>query len=182
MAEGDVYYSVKAGQFYQEGRRGAVSRDTAVRNLNYDSELDVFIDSRGRTIERELLATQTRTAQRFTKVDLEQRRFISTETRSQIVQENQLKITQLKSNQDIVVRTVVTTPDGRTHVFYRSYGLGSNVDPGEAKSLASKSARAALLKSKDAKGNTYSLTTNDVRNATVRQDFYKRTIGVRRGL
>jgi len=173
---GDVYYSEASGRFYQYGRRGALSRDAAVRNLEYDAETKTFIDSRGRTITNDLLTASSRTAQRYTAQTAEGRIFISAEVKSVGITEAQAKVGQLNPNQDITVRTVVTTADGRTHVFYRSYGLGRNVDPEEAKQLAKSGATAALNKTKDAAGNFYKVTTPTVNNRTVRQDFYRRTI------
>lgn len=179
MARGDIYYSPRAKRFYQEGRRGAVSRDFGVRSLRYDPESDIFVDSRGRTIDKSLLGTETRSTQRFTAQDESGRVFVSAETRSRAISEQQAKAIRLNSNQDITVRTVVTTPDGRTHVFTRSYGFGKNIDPAEAKELAAKQARAALLNTKGADGKNYQLSTPTVKNRTVRQDFYVRTVYVR---
>lgn len=183
MAKGDIYYSNKAKRFYQEGRSGAVSTDVGARSLTYDPATEKFIDSRGQTIEREILAPNTRTAQRFTAMDLERRTFLAREVKSRIITEEEALLTKVKGNEQIQVRTVVTTPDGKTHVFYRGFGTGKNVDPEEAKSLAAKSARGALLKVEDGQGNpVYQVTTNQVKSASVRQDFYKQSVGAKVGI
>lgn len=179
MAIGDIYYSFKSNRFYQEGRRGPVGRDVGVRSLNYDPESGSFMDSRGRTISREALATESRTAWRFTTTDLRGRVYITGEAKSQAIAESQVNNTRLEANQQITIRGVVTTADGRVHVFEQSSTLGQRANAENLKAALTRQARAALLNTQDRFGNNYSVDTPTVGNSTIRVDFYVRTIKVR---
>lgn len=176
MAVGDIYYSPRANRFYQEGRRGAVGRDYAVRSLRYVERDDIFIDSRGRTITREILGTATRRVNRFVGMDLEGRPFITGKSTSVQIAPGQSATTQVNSDQVLQVRTVVTTPDGKTHVFIRSHEFGKNISEADFRQKGVNHARGILLKSKDRAGNYYQIDTPSVKNRTVKQDFYKVTV------
>src|SRR5574342_223503 len=111
MAVGDVFFSAKAGRFYQEGRRGAVSGDIGIRNLIHDAETGQFIDSRGRTIAPGVIERQTFRARDLIAYDAAGRPFVSSRIRSTVISELDAKLSPLQSNQSVMVRTVVTTPD-----------------------------------------------------------------------
>jgi hypothetical protein len=179
MATGDIYYSPRANRFYQEGRRGALNRDYAVRNLRYDEQTSTFIDDRGRTISREIMAKATRSVNRFVGHDAEGRAFVTGEASSRAIQPHETSTIPLKSNQVLQVRTVVTTGDGRTHVFYRSMNTGVNVSEAEMRNRGIKHARSVLLKTKDRAGHNYVISTPDLKKRSVRQDFYLTTVKIR---
>lgn len=179
MAEGDIYYSAKANRFYQEGKRGALNRDYAVRSLRYDAKTSTFIDAKGRTISRDILAAASRSVNRFVGYDAEGRPFVTGEAASRQIEASQAATVKLASNQVLQVRTVVTTEDGRTHVTTRSMTTGTNVAEAEIKERGIKHTRSVLLKSKDAGGNNYVISTPDLKKRTVRQDVYVTTVKVR---
>jgi hypothetical protein len=179
MAAGDVWYSYRAKRFYQSGRSGSLKTDYAVRSLRYDEQTNTFVDGRGQTISRDLLAIQARSVNRFVGHDAEGRPFIVGEASSRLIQPHQTSTIELKSNQVLQVRTVVTTPDGRTHVFERSMETGVNVSAAEMRERGIKHARGILLKTKDRAGNNYTLSTPELATRTVRQDFYLTTVKMR---
>lgn len=182
MAIGDIWYSFKAGRFYQDGKSGYVGRDQAVRSLRYNIDAEgkgTFIDSRGHTIDRALLSTESRTAWRFTTTDLRGRVYLTGEARSREIAENQVNTTRLDANQQITIRGVVTTADGKTHIFEQSSALGQKANVEYLKAALTRQARAALLNTQDTMGNNYEIDTPTVGNSTIRVDFYVKTIKVR---
>jgi hypothetical protein len=179
MAEGDIFWSSRAGRFYQEGRRGAVSNDFGTRSLIHDGETGQYIDSRGRTVPNTIIDRQTFRSRDLTAYDPQGRPFISSTIKSRVISEAEAQRGTIGSNQDIMVRTVVTTPDGATHIFYYPGKVGQNVDPETIKSQAAKAARAALIDGKTSNGRSYSISTNDIRNSTKSSQFIKRTTTIR---
>jgi hypothetical protein len=67
----EIYYSPRAGRFYQEGHRGAVSRESAVASLLFDADAGRFRDMRGRLIDTEVLEPPGRRVQRIAGLDAE---------------------------------------------------------------------------------------------------------------
>ena len=179
MAEGDIFWSSRAGRFYQEGRRGAVSNDIGTRSLNYASDTQKFIDSRGRTVSDTILDRQTFRNKDLIAYDTSGRPFISSTIKSRVISEMDAQTKPLGSNQDIMLRTVVTTPDGATHIFYYPGKLGKNVDPDILKEQAAKDARFRLVDGKTHNGKKYNLATNEITNSTKSSQYILRTTTIR---
>lgn len=176
---GDVFWSARANRFYQEGRQGAVSNDTGIRNLIRDEGTSQYIDSRGRTVPDSVINRQSFRARDLIAYDGEGRPFVSATVRSRVISELEAKARPMGGNQDVMLRTVVTTPDGTTHVFYYPGKLGQNVDPEKLREQAAKEARARLMDGRNSTGQKYSITTNEIRNKTTGSSFILRTTSFR---
>lgn len=179
MAIGDVFFSQKANRYYQEGRRGSVSNDQGVKSLLYDEGTGQFIDTRGRTVPLETITRQTFRSRDLVAYDTEGRPFISSTVRSKVISELEAAKGPLAGNQDVMIRTVVTTPDGATHVFYYPGKLGQNVDPDVIKEQAAKDARSKLIDGRNSTGRNYDISTNEIRNRTSSSQYIQRTTTIR---
>ena len=175
MPRRKIYYSPRDTRFYDEHASGIVSTRIAVQNLEAD-ETGAIIDSRGRTIDVELLRPATITRDIYTQSDALGRTFVSAETRSRLIAEEDVTSVALRGNQDVVARIVVKTDDGRVHVFERGSGLDKEVDLDQLKDGVRGVARKGLQDTESASGKKYKVTTNDIKKGTIRLDFYVRTI------
>lgn len=180
MAEGDIWYSNRAGRFYQEGRRGAVSNDIGVRSLIRTADTEQFIDSRGRTIPETVINRQSFRQRDLIAYDAQGRPFVTSTIKSKVITEIEAAKSSMDANQSVMLRTVVTTPDGTTHIFYYPGKSGQNVDPEQLKAQAAKDARSKLIDGKTSNGKSYSISTNDIKNSTISSQFIKRTVNVRK--
>jgi hypothetical protein len=173
-SEGQVYWSSRAQRFYQEGRRGAVSREQAARFLEYDAEAGRYRDPRGRFVPADLLGPPVSARHQFVTRDDQGRPFIRAEFNDRLIDRTAAVQERLGSNQMVQVRIVVRTPDNKVHVSYVTSKLGGRPNIQDLELAATRKARADLVN----KG--YDLTTNDVNNSTVRTDYIRRNVEVRR--
>lgn len=179
--EGEVYFSARANRFYQTGRQGAVARDSAIRTLTFDEERQMFRDQRGNLIREQFIAPADRTVHHILGMDEAGRPFVSTNQLLTTTTEANVANFRPASNQDVVYRVVVHTPDGKAHIFSISGGLGNKVDPAELAQKAVNVARGRLLDPKYTDGNPYEISTGQIKGATVSGSYQIRTTGVRPG-
>lgn len=179
--EGEIYFSARAGRFYQAGRQGALSRDTGVRSLTWDEERAMFRDQRGNLIREQYIAPAGRSVNHILGMDSNGRPFVSTNQNLTTINEEAVASFRPATNQDVVARLVVHTPDGQAHVFTVSGGLGNRVDPAELAQKAVNVARGRLLDPKYTDGNPYEISTGQIKGATVDVTFQTRTTGIKPG-
>jgi hypothetical protein len=121
---GEIYWSARAQRFYQEGHRGAVSRETAIPSLRYDDDAGRFRDQKGRLIDNELLNPTDRHVQRITGLDAQGRPFIRTVLTDNKLEEAAARNETLAGNEQIIVRIVAKLPDGSAVIGEASSKLG----------------------------------------------------------
>ncbi len=170
--EGEIYYSPRADRFYQAGRRGAVSRESALPSLRYDPDAGRFRDQRGRLIDDELLTPVDRRVQSIAGLDAEGRPFIKTVMVDDKLTQEAARNTKLAGNEQIVVRIVVKTEDGIAHSFSVSSQLGKTPDLDALEELATRRARAIL------KDQKYDIDTPTVSGATINVSYLRRRVAV----
>lgn len=170
---GRVTYSRRSGRFYQEGRRGALSREAATPFLEYDREADRWRDQRGGFVPEAQLGPPETKVQRFIRHDEEGRPFLQSSLTYRRIERSEAVQERLQGNQQITIRTVVTTEDGKTWVDEVSSKLGGRPDITDLEALASRKMRAKLV------DEGYTVTTHDVDRLTKRRDYQRRTISVR---
>lgn len=173
-SEGQVYWSSRAGRFYQEGRRGAVSREQAARFLEYDAEVGRYRDARGRFVPIDQIGPPVSARHQFITRDAQGRPFIRAEFNDRLIDRDQAVQGRLASNQMVQIRVVVRTADNKVHVSYVTSKLGGRPNIQDLELAAARKARADLVN----KG--YQITTNDVSQRTVRSDYIRRTVEVRK--
>ena len=178
MAVGDIFYSFRGQRFYQEGRRGAVGRDVAIRSLRYDPDAQVFRDSRGNSIKAEILAPADRVRNNLIAHDKDGRPFISTQQDNRTISPEQVAATRPNANQELIARVVVYTPDGKAHVFSVSNGFGRAANPEELLAKAQRIARSRFLDPIYTGGDPYDLSTPDVGKSTVSISYQVRTTNI----
>jgi len=169
---GEVFYSERSGQFYQVGRRGALSRESASAFIEYSPRLDRYVDNRGRFVPNEKLLPPEAQVRRFIARDVQGRPFLSTEFRDRSITETQLTQAEYKGNQMAVVRTVVVTADGKVHVSYAATKLGRTPNVQALETQARKKAAAEL------RDQGYDVTTHQVGNLTAATTYIQRTVRV----
>jgi len=116
---GKVFWSAKARNFYQEGRRGAISREAAAQHVKYNEASGRFIDERGRFVPNRTFEPLARKLTTYVSRDKEGSPFLSTvsreETISSTLAKELLSTRQVRNNEQIVVTDVWT--DGKGNVF-----------------------------------------------------------------
>lgn len=170
---GKVYWSSLANRFYQEGRRGAVSRENAVPTLRFNRETRIWHDQRDGAVPNKALGLPDRLVRRFLAHDKQGRPFVSTEFVDKITTRPSVEGTQQPGNQMVVIRTVVRTPDGKAHVSYTSSKLGARINMNNLEKLANKRAAGQL------RGKGYDIATNEIENKTITREYITRTVKVR---
>jgi len=170
--EGRIYWSARARRFYQEGRAGAVSHFNAIPTLTLREGEATWRDQSGRFVERRAVLEAQPFTIRFTGRDAQGRPFLATEFVDRPVGQSEIAGRQLASNQQVVVRTVIVTPDGVTHVSTTSSLKGTRVDLDFLNDQANKKAADELM----TKG--YPIRTNDVGTYTKARTYAVRDINI----
>lgn len=168
--EGEVYFSARANQFYQKGRRGAVSRERGIEFARYDRETGQTYDMRGNVIPESAQAGVLRQDRKFFGRGRYGESILTGEWLAVKVGQRDAETRRLGSNERIVIKTTIRTPDGKTHTETIATGKGENYDPEFHGPLADRKASANL------RDLGYSINTNEVREATVRREYYKETL------
>jgi hypothetical protein len=169
---GEIYWSPRAQRFYETGRRGAVSREQAIPSLSYDQEINRFRDTRGRLVPDRVLGAVPVDVTRFTARDAQGRSFISTEFVDRVVSRENAVRRVLAGNEQVVIRTVVRTPDGKVFTTVVSSKLGRSVDMEYLEQQANKRASA------EARNRGYDISTPEVSQSTVTRDVIVRKVNV----
>jgi hypothetical protein len=169
---GEVYYSPRAGQFYQEGRRGAVSREAAMPSLRYDPDASRFRDQRGRLIDNELLNPADKRVQRISGLDAEGRPFIKTVMTDTKIEEAAARNLKLAGNEQVIVRVVARLPDGTAVTGEASSKLGKSVSLDALEEQAKRNARWKA----GAAGND--IDTPTIAGNTLNVSYIKRRVAV----
>ena len=178
MSNGDggpIYWSPAASQFYQSGRRGAVSREQALPRLRQD-DAGRWRDELGRFVPNRAVTPPQLQVRRFIALDDQQRPYISAQFTDKLTSREAYENIRLDGNQMLVTRTVVRTPDGKGHVMYASTKLGARVDTTALNDVANRRA------SGDLRNKGYDLSTNQVGNLTTSREYLIRTVTTRRTL
>jgi hypothetical protein len=178
MSNGGIYYSPGSGRFHAGSSGQFVSNDQGVKSLIYDEEKQVYIDQRGRTVSSNIIERQSFRAVDRVGYDPEGRPFVTSTVRSRVISEQEAALGRIESNQQVVVRTVVTLPDGRVVVDYSPGVIGENIDPEIARTQAAGRVKAKLQAEAEAEGKSFKFTTNDIRNRTASTQFIKQTATV----
>lgn len=145
MAEpGEVYWSNRAGQFYQHGHSGAVSYDTGIGFIEYNPREGRYLDVRGHVVPDRVLSHPAVRVRRFVAHDLEGRPFISTTFVDRRVSRAQAAQYDYAGNQQLVVRTVYRTPNGRVDSFYTTGEVGRTPNIGTMEETGVKQAHGEL--------------------------------------
>jgi len=169
---GEVFYSERSGQFYQGGRRGALSRESASAFIEYNPRLDRYVDNRGRFVPNEKLLPPETQVRRFVARDVQGRPFLSTEFRDKVITQEQMTQADYKGNQMAVVRTVVRTADGKVHISYAATKLGRTPNV-QGLELQSRKKIAAELRDEG-----YDVSTHQIGNLTAAVTYVQRTVRV----
>ena len=128
MAEpGKIFWSASAQRFYQEGRRGSVSREEAFRAARYNEVSGRFIDQKGQFIPMAVAAPPVVQERQLIAHDAENRPFLSTIIRTETISEALAGTYKLSSTQEMIVRDIVTLPDGKVITVYTSTTIGSKM-------------------------------------------------------
>ena len=128
MAEpGKIFWSALAGRFYQEGRSGCVSREEALRVARYNAEAGRFIDQKGRFIPMAVAALPAVQERQLIAHDAENRPFLSTLIRTETVSDTAAGALRLAGNQEMLIRDIITLPDGKVITVYTSTTIGSRM-------------------------------------------------------
>lgn len=172
---GRIYWSAAGQRFYQEGRRGAVARRDALGALRIDAQGRIR-DQLGRFVPDAALAPPPRQIRRFINYDEQGRPFVTASIRETLTTREAYADSLLASNQQLTVRTVVRTPDGRAFVTYTSSRLGGRINMDRLDEQADRVAAGDLY------GRGYSVATPSVGNITVRRDYLIQEITTQRGL
>lgn len=168
--EGEVYYSERAGQFYQRGRRGAVSRERGLSFARYDPEGRQYLDQRGNVLPEGVFEPVIRQDRKFFATGRHGEAILTGEWTAVKVSREQAIGSRVAANESILIRTQVRTPDGRVHTLYTATAQGQQLEPDFHDDLAKRKARAEL-------GDLgYELTSSQVGNATISTTYLKRTI------
>jgi hypothetical protein len=169
---GEIYYSPRADRFYQEGRRGAVSREAATPSLRYDPDEGRFRDQRGRLIDNALLNPAERRVQRISGLDAQGRPFIRTVMTDERLAEAAARNLRLAGNEQVIVRVVARLPDGRAVVGEASSKLGRTPDLAALEEQAKRNARwnAGLAGAE--------IDTPTIAGGTVNVSYVKRKVAV----
>ena len=178
MAEpGEVYWSTRANQYYQAGRRGAVSRAEGARFIEYNPRLNEYYDVRGNKVASAFLEAVDRKVRRFVAHDVQGRPFLSTEFVDRSVSRQTAVQATYEGNQMVVVRTVVVTPDGKVHISYVSSPTGRTPDMQDLELKANARMKAEL------QDKGYKFSTNEIPGMTVSRGYIRRTVNVvKRGM
>jgi hypothetical protein len=128
MAEpGKIFWSASAQRFYQEGRRGSVSREEAFRAATWNEAAGRFLDQRKQFIPMAVAAPPAVQERQLIAHDAENRPFLSTLIRTETVSETAAGSLRLAGNQEMIVRDIVTLPDGQVITVYTSTTIGSRM-------------------------------------------------------
>jgi hypothetical protein len=128
MAEpGKIFWSALSQRFYQEGRRGAVSREEALRAATWNEAAGRFTDQRKQFIPMAVAAPPAVQERQLIAHDAENRPFLSTLIRTETVSETAAGSLRLAGNQEMIVRDIVTLPDGTVITVYTSTTIGSKM-------------------------------------------------------
>lgn len=128
MAEpGKIFWSALADRFYQEGRRGSVSREEALRVATWNKAAGRFLDQRNQFIPMAVAAPPAVQERQLIAHDAENRPFLSTLIRTETVSDTAAGSLRLAGNQELLVRDIVTLPDGTVITVYTSTTLGSKM-------------------------------------------------------
>jgi hypothetical protein len=172
--QGEVYFNRKSGRFQDAETGRFVSRETSVGFIEYDTEAGRFRDVRGNTVPDSVLGPPQTNVIRTLGRDSQGRPFLTVEFRDKLITEVEAVETPLASNEMYNVRVVIRTPDGKAHVFSTSSTKGGRPNIQSLKALAYRRAKAKL------QDKGYTMTTNDVEQATVNVSISRRTVNVLR--
>jgi len=169
---GAVFWSPRAQRFYQEGRRGALSREKAVDFLEYNPDKVAFVDQRGRSVPDKVLGPVASKVTPFVARDNQGRPFLSAQFVDRLITRSEASQFSPESNQQVMVRIVVKTADNKAHVFSASSSIGRRPNM-EDLTIRANSRAAGGLREKG-----YEIPTHKIGEMTVRRDYIVRTVRV----
>lgn len=168
--EGEVFWSDRSGQFYQRGRRGAVSREEAKGFLRYDRESGNYLDQRGNAVPSQAIESPLRRDIKSFKFTSNGERVFSAETVYDRISKSQAQNITLAENEWINVKTTIRTPDGRIITSEYRTRFGKNLDP-QFDDL-----QVARRASRDLQDQGYQINTGQVGNSTIFTEYERTTL------
>lgn len=127
-----IIYSPKSGQFYQKGRRGAISYEEAVKSVRYSESAERYIDASGRFVPSRVMRAKTKGLTTHVARDDQGRPVLSTMTREEGTNRNLvdslLSSRQVQPNQQILITDTWTDGKGNVYTTYTSSVLGGRTD------------------------------------------------------
>jgi len=172
LPPGAVFWSPLAQRFYQEGRRGALSGEKAIERLEFNPAKKAFVDERGRSVPDKVLQAVERRVTSFLARDAKGRPFMASQFVDKKITRSQASQLSPNSNQQVMVRVVVRTADGKAHVFYTSSSLGRRPNM-EDLTLKANARAAGGLREKG-----YKIPTNKIGEMTLIREYIIRTVRV----
>jgi len=168
----EIYWSAKSRRFYSGKSGQFVSREQAIKTLEYDAERNRFVDLRGRSVPVEALRMSARSLTRGLGRDRIGRPFLQTEFTDRRVTEQVAKQYRYKPDEQVNCRYVVKTDDGKVHSIPFSGKMGKQVNMEDFKRRARGHARKYL----EDKG--YKIDSPTLKRITVHLDFAIRRVKV----